>query len=114
MCRDDFKDFANICFKEFGDRVKYWITFNEPFTFINGGYDGGFLGNLAPGRCSSWANCPQGDSATEPYVAGHHLLLSHAAVVKLYKEKYKVSYILSMMTFLTTRNNTIKIFVIDS
>ncbi|KAG8363564.1 hypothetical protein BUALT_Bualt19G0035600 [Buddleja alternifolia] len=88
---DDFRDFADICFKEFGDRVKHWITVNEPFTFINGGYDGGFLGTLAPGRCSSWAHCRQGDSATEPYVAGHHLLLSHAATVKLYREKYQAT-----------------------
>ncbi|KAG8363565.1 hypothetical protein BUALT_Bualt19G0035700 [Buddleja alternifolia] len=88
---DDFRDFADICFKEFGDRVKHWITVNEPFTFINGGYDGGFLGTLAPGRCSTRPNCPQGNSATEPYVAGHHLLLSHAATVKLYKEKYQAT-----------------------
>ncbi|KAG8363625.1 hypothetical protein BUALT_Bualt19G0041900 [Buddleja alternifolia] len=89
---DDFRDFAEICFKEFGDRVKHWITVNEPFTFINGGgYDGGFLGNLAPGRCSSWANCPEGNSAAEPYVAGHHLLLCHASTVKLYKEKYQAT-----------------------
>nr|AYK02732.1 beta-glucosidase 2 [Lamium galeobdolon] len=85
---DDFVDFANICFKEFGDRIKYWITVNEPFTFINGGYDGGFIGNLAPGRCSK---CSQGNSATEPYIAGHHLLLSHAATVQLYNHKYKAT-----------------------
>ncbi|KAK6143127.1 hypothetical protein DH2020_023475 [Rehmannia glutinosa] len=85
---DDFRDFSELCFKEFGDRVKNWITFNEPFTFTNGGYDGEFLGNLAPGRCSS---CPQGNSATEPYIAGHHLLLCHAAAVKLYKDKYQAT-----------------------
>ncbi|KAL3615393.1 hypothetical protein CASFOL_041054 [Castilleja foliolosa] len=85
---DDFKDFSELCFKEFGDRVKQWITFNEPFTFTNGGYDGEFLGTLAPGRCSS---CPHGDSATEPYIVAHHLLLAHATVVKLYKEKYQAT-----------------------
>ncbi|CAA0842519.1 Beta-glucosidase 17 [Striga hermonthica] len=85
---DDFRDFSDLCFKEFGDRVKHWITFNEPFTFTNGGYDGEFLGSLAPGRCSS---CHQGDSATEPYFVAHHLLLCHAAVVKLYREKYKAT-----------------------
>ncbi|KAH6757261.1 beta glucosidase 17 [Perilla frutescens var. hirtella] len=88
---DDYMDFVDLCFKEFGDRIKHWITFNEPFTFISGGYDGGFIGNLAPGRCSHWGKCPQGDAATEPYVAAHHLLLSHAAAVRLYKDKYQAT-----------------------
>ncbi|KAK4397543.1 Beta-glucosidase 12 [Sesamum angolense] len=86
---DDFKDFAELCFEEFGDRIKHWITMNEPFTFSNGGYDGGFIGNLAPGRCSSRGICAQGNSATEPYIVAHHLLLGHATVAQLYKEKYQ-------------------------
>ncbi|KAL7126073.1 hypothetical protein ABFS83_14G161100 [Erythranthe nasuta] len=86
---DDYLDFVELCFKNFGDRVKNWITFNEPFVFTNGGYDGGFLGTLAPGRCSSWGNCPQGDAGKEPYFVAHHILLSHAAAVKLYRTKYK-------------------------
>ncbi|XP_020553802.1 beta-glucosidase 12-like isoform X2 [Sesamum indicum] len=86
---DDFKDFAELCFKEFGDHVKYWVTINEPFTYSNGGYDGGFIGNLAPGRCSNRANCAQGNSATEPYIVAHHLLLAHAAAARLYKDKYQ-------------------------
>ncbi|KAL0449094.1 UNVERIFIED_CONTAM: Beta-glucosidase 24, partial [Sesamum latifolium] len=90
---DDFKDFAELCFKEFGHHIKHWITMNEPFSFTNGGYDGGFIGNLAPGRCSSRDVCAQGDSATEPYIVAHHLLLAHAAAVRLYKEKYQVNYL---------------------
>ncbi|XP_051145086.1 beta-glucosidase 12-like [Andrographis paniculata] len=88
---DDYRDFADICFKEFGDRIKHWITFNEPFVFINGGYDGGLVGNLAPGRCTSRAKCRQGNSATEPYIVGHHILLSHAVAVELYKKKYQAT-----------------------
>lgn len=90
-CRDDFRDFVGVCFKEFGDRVKHWITINEPYVFIEGGYDGGAVGILAPGRCSDRAKCAQGNSATEPYIAGHNLLLCHAAAVKLYREKFKVN-----------------------
>ena len=26
-----FTDYADFCFNEFGDRVKMWITFNEPY-----------------------------------------------------------------------------------
>ncbi|XP_057800502.1 beta-glucosidase 12-like isoform X1 [Salvia miltiorrhiza] len=85
---DDLKDFAELCFKEFGDRIKNWITFNEPSIFITGGYVGD-IGILAPGRCSDRAKCAQGNSATEPYIVAHNLLLSHAQIVKLYKQKYQ-------------------------
>lgn len=87
--RDDYVDFVELCFQEFGDRVKHWITMNEPYIFISGGYD---TGTTAPGRCSPWRNfnCSAGNSATEPYVVGHHLLLAHASAVKLYKHKYQV------------------------
>ncbi|KAF7824487.1 vicianin hydrolase-like [Senna tora] len=84
---NDFREYANFCFKTFGDRVKNWVTINEPYIFIVRGYD---VGTFAPGRCSNYAgNCTAGDSATEPYIVGHHLLLSHAAAVKLYKNKYQ-------------------------
>lgn len=68
--------------------MKHWITLNEPWSYSVGGYA---LGNLAPGRCSQWfGDCTAGDSATEPYLVAHHLLLSHAAAVKVYKDKYQV------------------------
>ncbi|CAH9058754.1 unnamed protein product [Cuscuta europaea] len=84
----DFKDFAELCFERFGDRVKHWITLNEPYEFSMGGYE---AGNSAPGRCSSWVNraCAAGDSSTEPYIVAHHLILAHAQAVNLYRTKYK-------------------------
>ncbi|KAK9282878.1 hypothetical protein L1049_011103 [Liquidambar formosana] len=87
---DDFRDFAELCYKKFGDRVKHWITLNEPWMYSSGGYD---IGVLAPGRCSKWVSgaCQAGNSAIEPYLVAHHMLLSHAAAVKLYKEKYQAS-----------------------
>lgn len=89
MIREDYRDYVDFCFKEFGDRVKYWATLNEPNLFSNFGYA---LGILAPGRCSKYiGSCPAGNSATEPYVVVHHLLLCHAIAVKLYRENYQVS-----------------------
>ncbi|KAH9710315.1 Beta-glucosidase 13 [Citrus sinensis] len=84
----DFQDYAELCFKEFGDRVKHWITLNEPHSYSSNGYN---KGTDAPGRCSKWVNkaCQAGNSSTEPYIVGHHQLLSHAAAVKVYKEKYQ-------------------------
>ncbi|XP_059639885.1 beta-glucosidase 44-like isoform X2 [Cornus florida] len=82
----DYADYADFCFKTFGDRVKNWFTFNEPRCMAALGYDNGIH---APGRCSkSYGNCTAGDSATEPYTVTHHLLLSHAAAVQRYREKY--------------------------
>ncbi|KAF5953297.1 hypothetical protein HYC85_006153, partial [Camellia sinensis] len=88
--RDDFKGFAELCFKEFGDWVKHWITLNEPWSYSMSGYA---VGNYAPGRCSTWLqlNCTGGDSSTEPYIVSHHELLTHATAVNLYKRKYQVS-----------------------
>ncbi|RRT73198.1 hypothetical protein B296_00032911, partial [Ensete ventricosum] len=85
---NDFRDYAEICFKEFGDRVKHWITLNEPWTYCRSGYS---TGTFAPGRCSPWAEgkCTEGDSAREPYLCAHYQLLSHAAAVKLYRRKYQ-------------------------
>ena len=82
-------DYANFCFKTFGDSVKKWITFNEPDMYTMEGYESG---NFAPGRCSHYfGNCTSGNSATEPYIVMHHLLIAHAKAVDLYWKQYKVS-----------------------
>ncbi|KAK2984277.1 hypothetical protein RJ640_003836 [Escallonia rubra] len=85
---DEFKYYADICFSRFGDRVKNWITLNEPWTFAAYGYDSG---SMAPGRCSECMhlNCTGGDSATEPYQVTHNLILSHLAAVRLYRRDYE-------------------------
>ncbi|XLS76186.1 hypothetical protein HN51_033051 [Arachis hypogaea] len=87
---NDYQDYVDVCFKAFGDKVKHWITFNQPYTYSQGGYA---TGVKAPGRCSKWLNrnCTGGDSGTEPYVVAHHELLAHAAAVQLYKTKYQAS-----------------------
>ncbi|CAI0418188.1 unnamed protein product, partial [Linum tenue] len=88
--RDDFRDYADVCFKAFGDRIKYWVTINEPRTLILGGYD---VGDMAPGHCTSLSNwtCDAGNSSTEPYIVAHNQLLAHAAAVQLYRQKYQAT-----------------------
>ncbi|KAF3338343.1 beta-glucosidase 31-like protein [Carex littledalei] len=85
---DDFTAYANVCFKAFGDRVKYWVTVNEPNIEPIGAYDQGFI---PPRRCSYpfGVNCTGGNSTVEPYIVAHHSLLAHASAVNLYKEKYQ-------------------------
>ena len=101
MFRDDFRDYAEFCFKEFGDRVKHWITLNEPLSQASGGYADGLL---PPARCSSWQklNCTAGDSGTEPYLAAHHEILAHASAVEVYRPKYQVRCTKLFYAYFTT------------
>lgn len=89
-----FREYANLCFERFGDRVKHWITLNEPYAYSNMGYA---IGTFAPGRCSDWQqlNCTGGNSAIEPYLVTHNLLLAHANAVDLYKTTYQVRLIIT-------------------
>jgi len=81
--------YADVCFKAFGDRVKHWITFNEPHTVTVQGYDSGMQ---APGRCSVLLHlyCKEGNSSTEPYIVAHNIILAHATAADIYMKKYKV------------------------
>ncbi|CAN6240130.1 unnamed protein product [Urochloa humidicola] len=83
----DFGYLAEVCFMMFGDRVKFWVTFNQPnlslkFSYMDGWYP--------PGRCSQpFGNCASGNSSIEPYIAGHNMILSHANAVSVYRKKYQ-------------------------
>ncbi|CAN0889013.1 Lactase/phlorizin hydrolase [Linum grandiflorum] len=85
----DFREYAEVCFREFGDRVSHWTTVNEPNIFAAGSYDQGIA---PPHRCSppfGLTACSHGNSSTEPYLVLHHLLLAHASAVQLYRRKYQ-------------------------
>lgn len=73
---DFFAEYAGVCFEYFGDRVKNWITLNEPWVAAILGYGQGVF---APGRVSD----------SEPYLAGHHLIIAHGKAVDLYRRKYQ-------------------------
>ncbi|XP_068664844.1 beta-glucosidase 42 [Aristolochia californica] len=73
-----FAIYAETCFAAFGDRVKHWITINEPLQTAVNGHG---VGIFAPGRKAS--------SLIEPYLAAHNQLLAHAAAVAVYREKFK-------------------------
>ncbi|KAH8888924.1 glycoside hydrolase [Thozetella sp. PMI_491] len=82
--RADFEHYARLCFARFGDRVKKWVTFNEPYiTSIFAHHNG----VLAPGRCASTG----ADTKTEPWRVGHTIILAHAAVVQQYAAEFQPS-----------------------
>ncbi|XP_042511649.1 beta-glucosidase 18-like [Macadamia integrifolia] len=83
----DFGYLAEICFEAFGNRVKHWITFNEPNIFIKFGY---MTGEFPPNHCTQpSANCKFGRAANEPYIVAHNMILSHATAVEIYRTKYQ-------------------------
>ena len=65
-----FEEYVSLCAERFGDRVKDFITFNEPQCFINLGYCNG---EHAPGY-----QLPL--SATVPM--SHHVLIAHGLAAK--------------------------------
>ncbi|OAY67465.1 Beta-glucosidase 22 [Ananas comosus] len=87
-----FTAYADVCFKEFGDRVRHWTTLVEPNVIGMACYDTGIW---PPNRCSypfGLLNCSIGDSTVEPYIAVHNLLLAHASAVELYRTKYQKQF----------------------
>ncbi|KAG5622870.1 hypothetical protein H5410_008088 [Solanum commersonii] len=85
--QDDFSYYAGICFKYFGDRVKYWTTINEPNLMAVRGYR---EGTYPPGRCSGiLGNCSADDSERDPFIAAHNMILSHAAAVSIYRTRHQ-------------------------
>ncbi|KFP41948.1 Lactase-phlorizin hydrolase, partial [Chlamydotis macqueenii] len=76
---DLFDSFADFCFQTFGDRVKFWITFNEPQVIAWVGYgEGTFPPNVH-------------DPGSAPYRVTHILLKAHARVYHTYDDKYRAS-----------------------
>ncbi len=73
---DLYTKYASICFEQFGDRVKHWITFNEPWVISILGYGQGVF---APGRVST----------AEPYQAAHTILRAHGMAVQEYRSRFQ-------------------------
>lgn len=75
---DHFARYAELCFERFGDRVKHWITLNEPWCSAVLGHG---IGYFAPGRASQ----------SEPYLVAHNLIRAHAKIVEVYRRKFQAS-----------------------
>lgn len=60
-----FQEYADLCYKELGTWVQYWITINEPNRLVD-----------------AYSNGP------ERHQAAHNLLLAHAKVWRLYEREY--------------------------
>ncbi|ELU13710.1 hypothetical protein CAPTEDRAFT_98427 [Capitella teleta] len=72
-----FNEYAVFAFELFGDRVKSWITFNEPYVFITMGYG---QGAHAPGLQSP---------GEKVYTVAHVVLKAHAEAWHSYNELFR-------------------------
>jgi len=70
---DWFADYTEIVVKALWDRVKGWITLNEPWCSAFLGYE---IGRHAPGI----------QDPVQAYRAAHHLLLSHGAAIPILRQ----------------------------
>lgn len=70
-----FAEYAGLMAERFSDRVKHWMTLNEPQVYINLGH---LEGKHAPGLKLSFREC---------LLAGHHTMLAHGRAVQTLRAK---------------------------
>jgi len=71
----EFKAYAKLLLREYGSKVRLWATFNEAWTFT-------FLGSGGRGKAPNVQ--PWMDGNIWPYIAGHNVILAHAAIADMF------------------------------
>ena len=70
---DWYLTYARTCFKEYGDKVAYWSTVNEPQANVM--------------ACYAWGNCPPFEKDIKKSLQScHNMIITHFKTVKLFKE----------------------------
>ena len=91
---DFFVKFAEVCFKRYKNKVKYWMTFNEINNQMN-------FKNDIFGWTNSGAHFGNYDNPEEAmYICGHHTLVASAKAVKIGKEinpDFKIGNMIAMV-----------------
>jgi beta-glucosidase len=80
-----FADYTQIVVRKLDDRVKLWVTLNEPWVVADGGY---MYGVLAPGHRNPY----------EAPLASHNLMRAHAAGVDAYRAigKHQIGLVVNL------------------
>lgn len=73
-CIDDFIRYCKVCFENFGDRVKYWVTINEQMVITGNPYFQGIQEN------DEFLKQKKG------WQTYHHMCIAHALVTKEYRK----------------------------
>jgi len=117
--QDDFAAYAEYCFETFGDRVKNWITINEPWVNCVSGYrlgpgkapyrctsepprklqndtsldtQGGCSFEIGPSQYSKKHETLPADrppQKLEDVWCSHNILIAHAKAVDIYRKKFQ-------------------------
>ncbi|XP_075985448.1 myrosinase 1-like [Anticarsia gemmatalis] len=80
LIADWFADYARVAYSLFGDRVKIWLTINEPIMICDLAYNTAIM---APGVLSP-------DHGT--YLCNKYILLAHAKAYRVYENEFKAMY----------------------
>lgn len=83
-----FRDYTEACYRELGDRVRFWTTLNEPFCSAVLGH---LTGEHAPGE----------QDRPRAMRALHHLLLAHGRALEAFREggfQGKIGIVLNPVT----------------
>ena len=72
-----FEEYARVAYQAFGDRVKTWITLNEPWVCAIQGYGNG---EKAPGMRAP---------GILPYKAAHNMIRAHAKAYRVYYAEFQ-------------------------
>lgn len=78
-----FREYTEFLLKHFGDKIKNWLTINEPNIFLWFGYESGIW---PPGHMNSWEKYLK---AYEGMSAGHHLAYK---AIKKYNPELQVGF----------------------
>lgn len=77
LISDWFEDYARVLFQLFGDRVKTWVTINEPKQIGVFGYDGK---KFAPGTNAGGIGA---------YLVAKNIVMAHAQAWRLYDKEFR-------------------------
>ncbi|XP_022125855.2 myrosinase 1-like [Pieris rapae] len=80
LITDWFESYADILFRNYGDRVTTWITINEPIVICDFNYN---MGSYAPGIV---------EQELAPYICNKNVLMAHAKAYRLYQREYRERY----------------------
>ena len=75
-----FSEYADLCTRRFGDRIRHWMVLNEPASFTTLGYLSGM-------------HAPQQSSITKFLAAVHHACLCQSTGGRIIRENVKNSHI---------------------